>query len=114
MPNTGALAQGGDDSNLGPLDLIAQDRKRDKEQHKAPRPLLKFDTPGIVCQHADVGCCPKCAPTTMHHTRLRMRHPLPKQTIRKMYDAATPARSKMKRASSLSRRSTTTQTKREA
>ena len=107
MPNTAEAQQ----ENLGPMDLIAQDRKRDKELHKPKRPLVEFDTPGLVCQHADAGCCPKCAPSTMPRNRLRMRHPLPKTTIRKMYDAATPARSRkpVKRASS--RRSTSSRSK---
>ena len=95
MPNTAEAQQ----ENLGPLDLIAQDRKRDKELHKAKRPLVEFNTPGLECPHADAGCCPKCAPSTMQLTRLRLRHPLPKTTIRKMYDSTQPARPAKRRAS---------------
>lgn len=42
------------EQTLGPLDLIAQDRK------KHPVKPAVYKTPGVECQHATKGCCPRC------------------------------------------------------
>ena len=39
---------------MGPMDLIAQDRK------KHPVIPAVYRTPGMECQHATGGCCPRC------------------------------------------------------